>query len=52
MNAQEIFIEAAKVLYQDYSLYKNEKKIKENKDNTNNAKLKETIEKKKSNQCC
>ena len=52
MNAQEIFIEAAKVLYQDYSLYRNEKKIKENKDNTNNTKLKETIEKKKSNQCC
>ena len=43
MNAQEIFIEAAKVLYQDYSLYRNEKKIKDNKDNTNNAKLKHNL---------
>ena len=28
INVQEIFIEAAKTLYNDYSLYKNEKNLK------------------------
>ena len=35
MNAQEIFIEAAKILYNDYTFYKKEKKnkVKDNKEN-------------------
>ena len=33
MNAQEIFIEAAKILYNDYTFYKKEKKNKDNKEN-------------------
>ena len=32
MNVQEIFIEAAKVLYKDYLLYKENKKKKKGKD--------------------
>ena len=60
MNAQEIFIEAAKTLYSDYNIYKNEKKTKENNStniniNTNtttNAKLVKKIETKKKKQCC
>ena len=54
MNAQEIFIQAAKVLYQDYSLYRNEKKNKEEKekDIINNEKLKDKTEEKKNKKCC
>ena len=48
MNAQDIFVEAARVLYENYKLYKNEKK---NKDNAINAKLNDIKEKKKK-KCC
>ena len=34
MNAEEIFIEAARVLYKDYNEYKKEKKKKELIDNS------------------
>ena len=50
MNAQEIFIEAAKTLYNDYILYSKEKKIKDNKENI--AKLTEKEIPKKKKQCC
>jgi len=33
MNAQEIFVQAAKVLYRDYIEYKKEKKKEEEEDN-------------------
>ena len=49
MNAQEIFINAARVLYDDYLLYKNERK---NKENTDNAKLEIKPEPKKKKKCC
>ena len=52
MNAQEIFIEAAKILYNDYILYKNEKKNKENKVTKANCNLSEKEELKKEKQCC
>ena len=55
MNAQEIFIEAAKALYKDYSMYKNEKKPKENSNTntTSNTKIvKKKEEPKKKKQCC
>ena len=52
MNAQELFIKAAKVLYEDYSLYRNEKKNKENKETINNEKLKDKVETKKNKHCC
>ena len=50
MNAQEIFIEAAKILYDDYILYKNEKKIKDKKEINYNLNEKKVTQKKK--QCC
>ena len=50
MNAQEIFIEAAKTLYNDYILYSKVKKIKDNKENI--AKLTEKEIPKKKKQCC
>ena len=49
MNAQEIFVQAAKVLYDDYILYNNEKKNKENNTNTKLTNKPETTKKK---QCC
>ncbi len=49
MNAREIFIEAVKILYDNYLLYRKEKKIKEN--NTSNLKLTNKKVKKKKN-CC
>ena len=52
MNAQEIFIQAAKVLYQDYELYKNEKKNKDTKETINNELLKDKNETKKTKNCC
>ena len=55
MNAQEIFIQAAKTLYNDYSLYENEKKHKDNNNSNNksNTKLvKKKEEPKKKKQCC
>ena len=62
MNAQEIFVEAARTLYKDYSLYVNEKKNKENinngkdekKKNTKNNKvnLYQNIDKTKKKNCC
>ena len=48
MNAQEIFIQAAKVLYDDYILYEKEKKQK----NKNNTKLTDKKEKKNKKECC
>ena len=48
MNAQDIFVEAARVLYENYKLYKNDKK---NKDNTTNTKL-NNIKEKKKKKCC
>ena len=50
MNAQEIFIEAAKTLYNDYILYSKEKKIKDNKETNDKLTEKEIPKKKK--QCC
>ena len=47
MNAQEIFVQAAKTLYDDYILYNKEKK---NKDN--NTKLTDKPESIKKTQCC
>ena len=52
INAQEIFIQAAKILYRDYFAYNNEKKNKENKEKGNNKKLDEKNENKNKNQCC
>ena len=52
INAQEIFIQAAKILYRDYITYNNEKKNKENKEKGNNKKLDEKNENKNKNQCC
>ena len=52
INAQEIFIQAAKILYRDYIAYNNEKKNKENKEKGNNKKLDEKNENKNKNQCC
>ena len=54
MNAQEIFIEAARLLYKDYSKYKNENKNKESNDDKNNNKLNLSQEKdkKKNKNCC
>jgi len=49
MNAQEIFVQAAKILYDDYVLYNNEKK---NKENNTNTKLTNKPEKTKKKQCC
>jgi len=49
MNTQEIFVQAAKVLYDDYILYNNEKKNKENNTNTKLTNKPETTKKK---QCC
>ena len=45
MNAQEIFIEAAKALYKDYSMYKNEKKPKDN-NNANTSSNTKLVKKK------
>ena len=50
MNAQEIFVQAAKILYDDYVLYNNEKKNKEN--NTNTKLANKPAEKAKKKQCC
>ena len=52
MNTQEIFVQAAKILYEDYLLYRSEKKNKDAKENTNNTKIKEKIEPKKKEHCC
>ena len=49
MNAQEILVQAAKTLYDDYILYNNEKK---NKENNTNAKLTNKPEETKKKQCC
>ena len=49
MNAQEIFVQAAKTLYDDYISYNNEKK---NKENNTNAKLSNKPETVKKKQCC
>ena len=52
MNAQELFIEAARILYKDYNLYQKEKK---KQDNNVNAKLNEKAENNKNNKkkgCC
>ena len=50
MNAKEIFVQAAKILYNDYVLYNNEKKNKEN--NNTNKKLINQPETPKKNKCC
>ena len=50
MNAKEIFVQAAKILYNDYVLYNNEKKNKEN--NNTNKKLTNQPETQKKNKCC
>ena len=62
MNATEIFVEAARTLYKDYSLYVYEKKNKENINNGNDEKNKNTknnkvnlnqkIDKTKKKNCC
>ena len=53
MNAREIFIQAAKILYENYFLYRNEKKTKDADNvNSNNTQLKEIKETKKKNKCC
>ena len=62
MNAQEIFVEAARTLYKDYFLYATEKKNKETmndgsdiKKNNDNNKLQlsqNTAKKKKKKKCC
>ena len=52
MNAQEIFIQAAKILYKDYEIYKKERKIKEELNINNNTKLTEKVKPKKSKKCC
>ena len=49
MNAQKIFVQAAKTLYDDYISYNNEKK---NKENNTNAKLSNKPETVKKKQCC
>ena len=51
MNAQEIFIEAAKLLYKDYSKYNNEKN-KESNDDKNKLNLSQEKDKKKNKNCC
>ena len=48
INAKEIFVQAAKTLYNDYVLYNKEKK---NKD-SNNSKLTNKSETTKKTQCC
>ena len=50
MNAKEIFVQAAKILYNDYVLYNNEKKNKDN--NNTNKKLTNQPETQKKNKCC
>ena len=50
MNAKEIFVQAAKILYNDYVLYNNEKKNKEN--SNTNKKLTNQPETQKKNKCC
>ena len=53
MNAQEIFIEAARILYKDHLLYEKEKKSKDkDKDKNNIKKLNEKVENKKKKKCC
>ena len=53
MNAQEIFIEAARILYKDHLLYEKEKKSKDkDKDKNNIKKLNEKVENKKNKKCC
>ena len=50
MNAQEIFVEAARVLYNYFHLYKKEKK---NKEESDNAKLTNKVSnEKKKKGCC
>ena len=49
MNAQEIFIQAAKVLFKDYNFYQNEKK---NKNKSDNKKILEQNEQKNQRKCC
>ena len=51
-NAQEIFIEAAKILYNDYTFYKKEKKNKVKDNKETNAKLTEKKEIEKKKKCC
>ena len=53
MNAQEIFIQAAKILYKDYNLYhKNEKKNKEKTDNNKKISIQAQNEPKSKKKCC
>ena len=52
MNAQEIFVQAARTLYDDYILYNNEKKNKENKEKNTNKQLTNKPEAQNKKQCC
>ena len=53
MNAQEIFIQAAKTLYKDYNLYhQNEKKNKEKIDNNKKISIQAQNEQKSQKKCC
>ena len=49
MNAQELFIEAARILYKDFNVYHNEKKKQEN---NVNAKLNKKDENNQKKGCC
>ena len=52
-NAQELFFEAGKILYNDHLLYEKEKKSKDkDKDKNNIKKLNEKVENKKKKKCC
>ncbi len=52
MNAQEIFVEAARVLYKDYDLYKKERKNKPEQSGTKLTNQKVEKKQKKKNGCC
>ena len=56
INTQELFVKAARVLYEDYNEYNKKEKEKEKKnekvENIDNKSLAETINKKKKNKCC
>ncbi len=56
MNAQELFIHAARILFKDYNLYQNDKKNKnkeKDKEKTDNKKLSiKTEPKKQQKKCC
>ena len=52
MNAQEIFVEAARVLYKDYDLYKKERKNKPEQSGTKLTNQKVENKQKKKNGCC